>query len=73
MSWFLFLQRRKLLVGDRCMVSKLVQIEKSIVSKLHWWPKDIPKYMVEMEKTVGCRWVYAIKVGLNGKIDHPKA
>jgi hypothetical protein len=55
------------------MVSKLVQIEKSIVSKLHWWPKDIPKYMVEMEKTVGCRWVYAIKVGLNGEIDHPKA
>jgi hypothetical protein len=29
--------------------------------------------MVEMEKTVGCRWVYAIKVGLNEEIDHPKA
>lgn len=25
------------------------------------------------KKVVGCRWVYAIKVGPNGQIDHPKA
>lgn len=34
------------MVANGCMLSKLVEMEKSIVSNLDWWPKRIPKSMV---------------------------
>lgn len=55
------------------MLSKLVQMENLVISKLDWWPKSIPKYMVQMEKTVGCRWVHANKVGPNAEVNCLKA
>jgi len=35
-------KRGKLMVANGCMLSKLVEMEKSIVSNLDWWPKCIP-------------------------------
>lgn len=31
--------------------------------------KEYTQYMVQMEKSIGCRWVYAIKVGPNGEVN----
>lgn len=42
-------------------------MQKSIVSKLD------PKSTVQRGKSDGCQWVYAIKVGRNGKVDRLKS
>jgi len=46
-----------MLVGDRCMLSKLVEMENLIISKLDWLPKSIPNIWSKWRKVLvadGC-------------------